>query len=152
MITYFAQRRMERYQHREIRSRIHELRSDYVDVIVRLWDWRMKRIPQHPPRPGDWNLDITLSEMVDEFGLNATRLVRMCDIWFLQRGFDDERQKFRISVGLYLRDRTKLIDGWSINSETKPRSALLETIVTELIPYPEFAFLDHQAAYHRLSN
>jgi hypothetical protein len=151
MIAYFTQRRMERYQHREIRSRIHALRSDYVAIIVRLWDWRMERSPRHPPRAGDWNLDITLSEMIDEFGLNASRLVRMCDIWFLQRGFDDGRQKFGMSVGLYLRDRTKLIDAWSISSESKPRSALVEAVVTELLPYPEFASLDHHTAYHRKS-
>jgi len=151
MMLYFKQRHMLRYQGSEICFRVHDLRSDFSDLYVEICDWRMKRSAYHAPFRGDWNLNITLSEMVDEFGLNVLRLLRMCDVWLLERGFHDGRQKFGESVAPYRHDHMKLIDAWSISSETKPRSALVETVVTELIPYPEFALLDYPTVHHRHS-
>ena len=150
-ILYFQRRRLLQYQTREIRSRLHSLRSDFVDLHVRLWDWRQERSAYHPPYQGDWERDMTLSELVDEFGLNALRLVKLCDVWFQERGLEDGRRKFAASVAPYRQDQLKLMDPWGNSSDTKPRSALLETIVTELIPYQEFAQLDHPTVHHRQS-
>ena len=92
MILYFQQRRLLRYQSREIRSRIHGLRFNYIDLYIKLWDWRQERSAYHPPFQGDWERDITLSELVDEFGLNTLRLVMLCDVWFQERGLEDGRR------------------------------------------------------------
>jgi hypothetical protein len=87
MIDHSTLGRTVRYQRRVIRRRIHALRSFNVELHGQLWDRRMGRSLDHPPCPGEWKVDITLSEMVAEFGLLAIRLMMICDVRVVESGF-----------------------------------------------------------------